>query len=192
MKTIKKRQKKQQSKSIRQRAKVKRIYQKEYFIRPQESKWEKEEFGPGKIDIVLCPECGVVYYNKSWHHNLRNKKNIENARRVAFELCPACKMKKNNQYEGEIRISGVPAQKQKEILNVVHAIGERARLRDPLDRILKTKSSGKNLNIYLSENQLTNKMAKKLSEIYKKSFSRPVLHKGKGEDVFIVTMEWIK
>ena len=101
-------------------------------------------------------------------------------------------MKKNNQYEGEIRISEVPVQKQKEILNVVHAISERARLRDPLDRILKTKISGKNLNIYLSENQLANKMAKKLSEIYKKSFSRPVLHKGKGGDVFILTMEWVK
>lgn len=192
MRIIKKRLKKQQIKSSKPRAKSKRIYQKEYFIRPQESKRITEEFGPGKIDIVFCSDCSIVYYKKSWHHNLRNKKNIERARHVAFELCPACKMKKNNQYEGEIRISGVPAQKQKEILNAVSAIGERAYIKDPLDRVLKTKISGKNINIYLSENQLANRMAKKLSEIYKKSFSRPVLHKGKGEDVFIMTMEWVK
>jgi len=82
--------------------------------------------------------------------------------------------------------------KRREILHIIKALSEKARIQDPLDRVLKTKLFGQDLFIYLSENQLTQRLAKKLASIYKKHFSRPVIHKGKGGDVFIVTMEYIK
>ena len=167
-------------------------FSKEHFNRPKESRRETEEFGPGKTDIVFCSECGIVYYDKSWHHNLRNKKNIERAKRVSFELCPACQMAKHNQYEGEIRISGAPIAGKKEIIRLAEALGQKARERDPLDRILKIKSSGADIFVYVSENQMAQRLAKKIHEVYKKNFSKPVIHKGKGGDVFTITMNFQK
>ncbi|MBI2628106.1 MAG: hypothetical protein HYW71_01555 [Candidatus Niyogibacteria bacterium] len=187
------RQNKRNKNNIRKSpAKAKTFLSKEYFIQPKKSKWEYEEFGPGKIDIVFCPECGIVYYDKSWHHNLRHKKNVEHAKRVSFELCPACQMAKHNQYEGEIRISGLPATQKKEIIRLIEAFGKKARERDPLDRILKIKSFDSGVSVHVSENQMTQRLAKKLNETYKKNFSKPVIHKGKGGDVFIITMSFQK
>lgn len=172
--------------------KSKASFSKEHFNRPKESRRETEEFGPGKIDIVFCSKCGIVYYDKSWHHNLRNKKNVERAKRVGFELCPACQMAKYGQYEGEIKIFGLPPARKKEIILLIEALGQKARVRDPLDRILKIKSSGADIFVYVSENQMAQRLAKKLHEVYKKNFAKPVIHKGKGGDVFIITMNFQK
>src|SRR3989338_799168 len=187
------RQNKQNKNNIRKSpAKAKTILSKEYFIQPKKSKREYEEFGPGKTDIVFCPECGIVYYNKSWHHNLHYKKNIERAKRVSFKLCPACQMAKHNEYEGEIRISGLSTIQNKEIIRLIELFGQKARERDPLDRILKIKSFNSNVFVYISENQTAERLAKKLNETYKKNFSKPVIHKGKDGDVFIITMNFQK
>lgn len=172
--------------------KTKTSFSKEHFNRPKESKRETEEFGSGKIDVVFCSECGIVYYEKSWHHNLRNKKNIERAKRVGFELCPACRLAKYGQYEGELKIFGLPSVRKKEIFRLIEVLGQKARVRDPLDRILKIKSSGADIFVYFSENQMAQRLAKKLCEIYKKNFSKPVIHKGKDSDVFIITMNFQK
>ncbi|MBI5045728.1 MAG: hypothetical protein HZC14_01840 [Candidatus Niyogibacteria bacterium] len=164
----------------------------EYFVRPKESRRETEEFGPGKADIVFCSDCGLVYYAKSWHYNLRSHKNVEKARRVAFQLCPACQMARRKQYEGEIRISGLPSARQKEIIHILSVVAGKMQEKDPLDRILEIKLSAGELTVHTSENQMAQKLAKKLQEIYKKDFSHPVVHKGKGEDVFVVTMRYLK
>ncbi|MEK7647015.1 MAG: NMD3-related protein [Patescibacteria group bacterium] len=164
----------------------------EYFVRPKESRRETEEFGPGKTDIVFCSDCGLAYYNKSWHHNLRSHKNVEKARRVAFQLCPACQMARRKQHEGEIRISGLPSSRQKEIVHILSVLAEKIREKDPLDRILEIKSDAKEFTVYTSENQMAQKLAKKLHEIYKKDFSRPVAHRGKGGDLLVASMQYLK
>lgn len=163
----------------------------EYFKRPVESKWETEEFGSGAQDIVLCEECGIVYYGKAWHHNLRNYKNVERAKRVAFKLCPACAMARNKQYEGEMRISNLPKSKAGEIADLVLALAQKAYEIDPLDRVLRTRYSKNMLSVQISENQMAQRLAKKLKDSMKKSFSEPEIHKGKGEDPFVITMNWL-
>lgn len=163
----------------------------EYFKRPVESKWETEEFGPGQQNIVICGDCGIAYYGKAWHHNLRNYKNVERAKRVAFKLCPACMMAKNKQYEGEIRISDLPKNKVNEITGLVRVLARKAYELDPLDRILRTKYSGNTLSVQMSENQLAQRLAKKLKDTMKKSFSKPEICKGKGEDPFVIKMNWL-
>lgn len=165
---------------------------KKSFIRPKVSKKEAEEFGPGRHDIVFCGRCEIVYFNKSWHHNLRNYKFLNEEKEVHFRLCPACQMAKDRRYEGEIRIAGVKKAEAKNVEELARALARKAYELDPLARILKVALAGSVLSIFTSENQFTQRLAKKMKETQKKLFTAPEIHKGKGGDFFIVTMQYLK
>lgn len=173
-------------------AKGKTALPKEYFVRPKVSKKENEEFGPGKIGIVFCEKCGIVYFNKSWHHNLRNYKFLNEDKGVAFRLCPACQMAKDHRYEGEIRIAGVKRVEAKNVEELARALARKAYELDPLVRILKVALAGSVLSIFTSENQFAQRLAKKMKETQKKLFTAPEIHKGKGGDFFIIMMQYLK
>ena len=71
--------------------------------RHQRSRKEESEFGLGKKDYVLCPECGSIYFNKSWHRWLsKDVEHFNDDKEIDFELCPACKMVKDKIFEGEL------------------------------------------------------------------------------------------
>ena len=157
------------------------------------SRFELEEFGPGKGAITMCQMCNAVYYQKSWHHNLEDYKELSSKKNISFELCPACAMWKRHVWEGEIRISGaIPTDKKKQMKNTILSIADEAYKRDPMHRIFDIKEKGKEIIVYSSENQLANRIAHKLADSFKTHFSKPVFHHGKRSgDLFLLTMEWI-
>ena len=104
---------------------------------------EEQELGPGKINILMCRECEVVYYYKSWHHRLEDYKELSEDKRIKFVLCPACQMIRDKKYEGQLILKNLAQDKKKEILRLVKNIGERAFQRDPLDRIISIKNKSK-------------------------------------------------
>jgi NMD protein affecting ribosome stability and mRNA decay len=150
---------------------------------------EREEF-PSKTEIVFCEKGDAVYYHKAWRHHFEDYRHLKENKSVKFALCPYHKMEKEGVYEGEIRIAKIPAEKFGEVAAAANAFGRRAYRRDPMHRIMKIKTENGWLKIYTSENQLAERLAKKLFEIFKKRFTKPKIHKGKREDPFIVTMEW--
>jgi hypothetical protein len=165
---------------------------KKSFMRPKVSKKESEEFGPGKTDIIFCGECGIVYFNKSWHHNLRNYKFLNEEKRVGFRLCPACQMQKDRRYEGEIRVASVAKSDAQSLEEFVRALSRKAYEIDPLTRILKVALKGNVFSIFTSDNQFTQRLAKKMKETHKKLFTAPEIHKGKDGDFFIIMMQYLK
>lgn len=92
------------------------------------SRHDVEEFGPGKIDIIFCREGDAVYYYKSWHHNLRRYKYLSESKDIRFKLCPYHEMKKNRQWEGEIRIGGVPSKFKSSIKKTAEGISREAEI----------------------------------------------------------------
>lgn len=166
------------------------------------SRHEVEEFGPGKIDIIFCPEGDEVYYYKSWHHNLRRYPHLKETKPLRFQLCPYHQMKKNRQWEGEVRIYSVPEKYRERVLKTAENVSREAYRRDPMHRILNIKENKKEITIYTSENQLAQRMAKKIFESFKNHFFRqrrtnlrlakPKISRGQGSDAVLITMEWIK
>lgn len=138
------------------------IKQKQNFYKLK-SKKEEQEFGPGKKNIVMCPDCNAVYYYKSWHHDFKKVgKNFK------FVLCPACKMIKNKQFEGQVIIENIEKNKKQELINLIKNIGKRAFDRDVLDRIIKINEiTSDKIEVLTTENQLAVSIAKQVKKAFK-------------------------
>jgi len=131
------------------------------------SRKEKQEFGPGQINIVLCKECGAVYYYKSWHHRLEDYQKLSEDKKIKFTLCPACQMIKDKMYEGQLILKNLPPDKKEEILNLVKNVGQRAFKRDPLDRIIGIQEKNNQVEILTTENQLAVSIGKQIKRAFK-------------------------
>ena len=131
------------------------------------SKKEEQEFGKGRANILICWQCEIVYYYKSWHHRLENYKGLKEDKRIKFVLCPACRMIKDKQYEGQVILKNAPEDKKEEILNLARHIGERAYQRDPLDRIISIRKRAQDIEILTTENQLAVRIGKQIKGAFK-------------------------
>jgi len=135
--------------------------------RVPKSKKEEAEFGPGKIDIVMCKECSAVYFHKNWHHNLEEYQELSEDKPIKFVVCPACQMIKDKMFEGQLILKNTPADKKEEILKLVKNVGERAFKRDPLDRIISIQNKGGDIEILTTENQLAVSIGKQIKRAFK-------------------------
>lgn len=117
--------------------------------------------------LILCKECNATYYKKSWHHNLRGY-NAGSDASVRFVLCPACKIAKNKQFEGEIVISNVPEQTRENLKNLILAYCHRAYRDDNQHRLISLKELKNSLIATTTENQLAIRLAKKIKDTFKK------------------------
>lgn len=144
------------------------IFNKQFKANLPKAKADAEEFGKSKKGIVLCDQCRSVYYKKSWHQQLDGYKGSKQDREVSikFSLCPACAMIKNRQYEGRLSISNVPAKQAGELEHLIKNFCERARRVDPLDRLIEIKKSGARWEVTTTENQLANKLARKIKSVF--------------------------
>lgn len=138
-----------------------------YRAKIEKSKKEEQEYGPGKKDIVICYDCEAVYYYKSWRHNLRNYKHINQDKNVDFGVCPACNMIRGGKFEGRVIFQNVPKSLKKEILNNIKNTGDRAYKRDVLDRIISTKEDGDIIEVLTTENQLARNIARQVERAHK-------------------------
>lgn len=159
--------------------------------RSQRSRKEESEFGLGQKEFLKCSECGVVYFDKSWHHGLLEEKqeHLKENRQFKFTLCPACKMKKDKIFEGEVVIM-LKAKNYKlkaDVMNTIKNSDKQGQDWDPLDRILWMEDKGNEIRIYTSENQLAVRIGKKLNS----SFPGSKLEiKHSGEDIIRVCWEY--
>ena len=159
--------------------------------RHQRSRKEESEFGLGQKEFLKCSDCGVVYFDKSWHHGLLEEKqeHLKENRQFKFTLCPACKMAKDKIFEGEVvvKLKSKNEKVKSDVLNTIKNSDEQARERDPMDRILWAEDKGDEVRFFTSENQLAVRIGKKLES----SFLGSKLEiKHTGEDMIRVYWEY--
>lgn len=148
---------------------------------PKPAKEENQEYGPGKKEITLCKTCSAVYYHKSWHHNLDKYDSLEKDKGIHVATCPACRMKKSGAFEGEVTIENIPAAMRAELVHLIENVGDRAYERDPMDRILSIRSSGKTgLMVRTSENQLALTIGKEIVMAHKSAKKTIALSEGES------------
>jgi len=163
-------------------------FRKQYNIKLPKSQHEVEEFGKGEETLVLCESCGIAYYKKSWHHKPEGFKTLEKKiekRPVKFILCPACQMIKNKQFEGKITLENIPAKFKNELEGLINGFNRRAYQRDPLDRIIDVKKSGSTWEVTTTENELANKLAKKIEETFYKIKPKATFSSDPSDVVYI-------
>lgn len=153
-------------------------------------KRDSHEFVGGKKGILVCKDCDAVYYKKFWHHSLLELKSVNDRAPLDFTICPACKMIKNHQFEGEIRIVNIPPKLREDLIGLIEGFCERARARDPMDRLIEIKSDGRNLVVTVTENELANKLAKKIKSTFNKVKTGTSFIKEPG-DITRVMVEFI-
>jgi len=160
-----------------------------YAAGEKHSRHAAEEFGPGKHEFVFCPRGEAVYYKKSWHHAsdffTATKLSFVDKKGVKFKLCPIHEMIKNKQYEGEIVIKNIPVKFKSELVRLIENMGETATRIDVLDRILDLRFKNKDLRITTSENQLAWKIARKVTEVFKKKAQAKISRAKEGDLVRI-------
>jgi NMD protein affecting ribosome stability and mRNA decay len=131
---------------------------------------EHDEYGREHKGIVICPDCGNVHYHKRWWHNsdpgLKKLVSLK-YRQAAHTRCPSCAMVAAHLYEGELLIAHVPKAFARELANLVKHVGKTAAAIDPQDRIIATEKEGTDWRITTTENQLTDRLAKKIRDTFK-------------------------
>jgi len=164
-----------------------KIFRKQYAVSLPRRKNDEEEFGPGKKGIILCPECNSAYFKKSWHHDFRGLKFPLNQNLpITFKPCPACRMIKNKQYEGRITLKNVPAKYAEELDNFIIAYGKRATDRNPMDRLIGIKKSSSTWIVTTTENQMANKLARKIQTSFKKVKAKTKFNREPGDVAHII------
>lgn len=160
------------------------------------SRKSAEEF-PAQKGVVLCKTCGAAYHKKSWRHGIEdfNKgetESISSGKKdvpVKFELCPACKMIKEHQYEGRITIKNLPAESEKSLKELAQGFGKRAYEQDPMHRLIEIKNDGGNWVITTTENEMANRLAHKIKTSFSHVKSRTKFA-GDPSDVAEITIEF--
>ncbi len=139
--------------------------------RHKRGKNEAQEFPNAPQGYEICPTCNSVFFGKAWHHTLEEDKHLNENKNIKFTTCPACQMKKDRMFEGElvIKMTGVNPEMKKEIMSAIENSNKMGMEKDPMDRILWTETNGDELHVFTSENQLAVKIGKKLESAFKGS-----------------------
>ena len=170
------------------------LFRKKYDIKLPKSQHETEEFPSGK-GLVMCENCKAVRYKKHWHHNLERLNLAETLNisakdvGVKFELCPACLMIKNRQYEGRVKIKNVLQNAGIRLDEIIKEFGEGAYRRDPMHRIIGVEKNKLEWTVTMTENQLANKLAKKIKDVFPEVQTKTHFA-GEGSDVAETVVEF--
>ena len=134
------------------------------------TKSEEAEFGREKKGVSICRQCDAYHHKKAWRHDKVGFLGKKENRLLEFSriLCPACQMIKDKLYEGKITIKGSPKELREELANLVENFCQRAWQKDPLDRLISLKKDKDDLVITTTENQMAQRLAKKLKDSFNK------------------------
>jgi len=124
---------------------------------------------PGaKHNILLCKECGAAYWYKTWHHSLEDYPSEDINRNIKMSTCPACKMKAEGRYSGELILENIPAGQYEEVKNLISNFGKLAFDNDPMARIITLDELARGMiRTLTTQNQMISQLAKKIQRTYK-------------------------
>ena len=131
---------------------------------------DQEEFGGGKKGVLVCSECDSYYFKKGWHNDARvflsKKKNRGLLAKKA--VCPADLMIKHGLWEGKVIVQNPPKAKLTELKNLIRNFGKAYQAENMQDRLIKVEDVKDLLVVTMTENQMAQKLAKKIRDAFKK------------------------
>jgi hypothetical protein len=88
--------------------------------------------------IIQCTGCGAFYYKRRW--TLRAPSEFTSPFHAHAIYCPACRKMRERFPGGELHLLGIEADDRSEIARMLRNEEERARQKNPLERIMRLQA----------------------------------------------------
>lgn len=116
--------------------------------------------------LLYCRGCGAVYYRRRWiltpPDEIRDR--VEFGPDVRSIFCPACRKIRDRYPSGELRLIGVSPQERKELFRLLRNEEERAREKNPLERIMRVQTNGSTWTVETTTEKLAQRLGRCLEK----------------------------
>ena len=131
---------------------------------------------------LYCSSCGAVYYRRRWTLTPPPEVRdwVEFRDGVTITRCPACRKIRDHYPSGELRLLGATPKEKQEMLLMLRNEEERAREKNPLERIMRIQADGPEWKIETT----TEKLAQRLGRSLEKAFGGSVTYKWSHNNKF--------
>jgi hypothetical protein len=135
----------------------------------------------GMKEEVVCTGCRAFFMNKRWHSG-GAATGMGSGAVKGGALCPACQRMQDGNPAGIATFSGEYLRKHEaEILNTIKNVEEKARVKNPLARIMAIDHEGGGVAVSTTDDKLAQKLGK---DIYK-AYSGRLEYQWSKEDSFV-------
>jgi NMD protein affecting ribosome stability and mRNA decay len=142
----------------------------------------------GMKETAICSKCSLVYQNKSWIMDVAVSRRIKGEPGVRRGTCPACRRMEDNIPAGIVTFSGDYFRKHEvEILDIIRNEESKARVKNPLGRVMEIAQEGDVLTVTTTEENLARKLGKEVYRAHKGELSYQWAH----DDKF-VRVKWAR
>jgi NMD protein affecting ribosome stability and mRNA decay len=109
----------------------------------------------GFKEPALCESCHALYRNKRWYLDPEEFAAVRGDPSVHQVVCPACQKIAEHYPEGVVTLRGAYLwDHEEEIRNILHNEEDKARAKNPLERIIRMDREGDELVIETTEEKL--------------------------------------
>jgi NMD protein affecting ribosome stability and mRNA decay len=129
--------------------------------------------------VIQCSGCGAFYYRRHWTLNPPGK--ISTQVHVHPVYCPACNKIKDRYPGGELRLAGFDSAERREIARILRNEEDRARAKNPLERIMRMEAADGGWKIETT----TEKLAQRLGRAVHKARGGSVEYKWSHNNKFV-------
>jgi hypothetical protein len=135
--------------------------------------------------VIQCSGCGAFYYRRHWTLNPPAKFSTQSRAHPIY--CPACAKIKDRYPGGELRLAGMASSERHEIVRILRNEEERARAKNPLERIMHFGEVNGDWRVETT----TEKLAQRLGRAVRKARGGSVVFKWSHNNKF-VRVRWEK
>ena len=115
----------------------------------------------GRREIAVCTGCHALYRNKRWYMEEDESAKISRDMARNEIICPACQRIRDDNPAGIVTFTGdYLIDHELEILNTIRNEAEKARVKNPLARIMEIRQEGNAITIRTTEDKLAQKLGK--------------------------------
>jgi len=120
----------------------------------------------GMPEPASCDSCGAVYLNKRWYVNMEAAPLTQSEIKHTT-TCPGCRKVKEGYAEGFVELSGGYLwQHEEEIRNIIKNEVQKAKDKNPLEKIIFIKREGDSLLIETTEEKLAEHLGRAINNAH--------------------------
>lgn len=111
-------------------------------------------------EIIQCTGCGAFYFRRRWTLSLPGE--FSNPVQTHPIYCPACTKTRERFPGGELHLVGVEAANRNEIARILRNEEERARQKNPLERIMRLQVTNGDWRVETTTEKLAQRLGRSI------------------------------
>lgn len=130
-------------------------------------------------EVIQCTGCGAVYHRRHWTLSMPAGVHLPVHAHPVY--CPACRKTKEHYPGGELSLRGMESAERQEILRILRNEEERARTKNPLERIMNVAQQNGEWKVQTT----TEKLAQRLGRSVRKARGGTLAYKWSHNNKFV-------